>query len=543
MFLIGTQIAVNAQDNGNNSVIDNANPMESLCGEWWLVGWNDEGVWFEVDTNYVSHRKLSIEISTEGLVMAYSMVNEIYLGDLTLNGNEMIFTGGRGMTKVYGNIMENLFFEDHIFDIKSFQLEGNQLRLYYADEDYFVFTKDFDDSEERYYEWKNGPADPYISEVTAMSDEEVEVKIVQCPSYVTFYSRTVPPRGSSDICRFATSDLAGLSFEVGDKVAFRITRFKIQKVEKGREYQLKVEPSEGSEHITNRMGKMHNDRRMGWIIIDDNVNAKQGGIYYYPLRKLAEDYLTESLPVRISGGLYPTWKTPWDNKGNSDCYYMRIDDINSLNNVTFAENQMATIILPTTPDASKGKYYRLDRSEKGKIIFEQEPDPKARVPYIIVPKEDFTIDLSTLDLAGLSQDTVTIKGISFIGSYTSEELESKEGWYVDIIDTTPDCSLSPSGETEKGAFRIGALRAYLSWEDPYSQGPTKGEPQKKEIVLHDNPNGISEELRVKSEESANAIYDLSGRKVNAQPNSQFSIFNSQLKKGLYIVNGKRVVVK
>ena len=213
------------------------------------------------------------------------------------------------------------------------------------------------------------------------------------------------------------------------------------------------------------------------------------------------------------------------------------------NPVTFTEGQMATIILPTTPDASKGKYYRLDRCEEDKIVFEEELHPKARVPYIIMPKEDFTIDLSTLDLAGLSQDTVTIKGISFIGSYTSEELESKEGWYVDIIDTTPDCSLSPSGETEKGAFRIGALRAYLSWEDPYSQGPTKGEPQKKEIVLHDNPNGISEELRVKSEESANAIYDLSGRKVNAQPNSQFSIFNSQLKKGLYIVNGKRVVVK
>ena len=33
------------------------------------------------------------------------------------------------------------------------------------------------------------------------------------------------------------------------------------------------------------------------------------------------------------------------------------------------------------------------------------------------------------------------------------------------------------------------------------------------------------------------VYDLSGRKVN----SQFSIFNSQLKKGAYIVNGKKVL--
>jgi hypothetical protein len=47
----------------------------------------------------------------------------------------------------------------------------------------------------------------------------------------------------------------------------------------------------------------------------------------------------------------------------------------------------------------------------------------------------------------------------------------------------------------------------------------------------------NEELRVKSEESDNAVYDLSGRKIN----SQFSIFNSQLPKGIYIVNGKKVI--
>ena len=50
---------------------------------------------------------------------------------------------------------------------------------------------------------------------------------------------------------------------------------------------------------------------------------------------------------------------------------------------------------------------------------------------------------------------------------------------------------------------------------------------------------LSEELRVKSEKSDNAVFDLSGRKINFQ----FSIFNSQLKtKGLYIVNGKKVVI-
>ena len=118
------------------------NQQESLYGEWRLVGWNDGGIYFEVDTNYVGHRHLSIEIPREGYVMAYSMVNEIFVGLLTLNGNEMIFGGEnqRLSTEVYCNNMENLFFEEHICDIKSYHMEGNLLKLYYTYNDYFVFT-------------------------------------------------------------------------------------------------------------------------------------------------------------------------------------------------------------------------------------------------------------------------------------------------------------------------------------------------------------------------------------------------------------------
>ena len=126
-----------------------ADQKESIYGEWWLVGWNEGGNWFEVDTKYVSHRHLSIEIPKEGCMMAYSMVNEIFVGLLTLNGNEMIFDGEqRGvMTQVNCDLTENLFFEDHICDIKFYQLDGNLLRLYYTDNDYFVFTSVINDSE------------------------------------------------------------------------------------------------------------------------------------------------------------------------------------------------------------------------------------------------------------------------------------------------------------------------------------------------------------------------------------------------------------
>ena len=131
----------------------------SPFGEWWLVGWNDGGTYFEVDPNYVSHRHFSIEIPIEGSVMAYSMVNNLYLGQLTLNGNEMIIGGEKFMTQVYCDIKENQFFEDHIWDIKSYQLEGKLLKLYYTDDDYFVFTSDLNNRKEAGIDYR-----PFVEE-------------------------------------------------------------------------------------------------------------------------------------------------------------------------------------------------------------------------------------------------------------------------------------------------------------------------------------------------------------------------------------------
>ena len=204
---------------------------------------------------------------------------------------------------------------------------------------------------------------------------------------------------------------------------------------------------------------------------------------------------------------------------------------------------MATIILPTAPDAGKGKYYRLDRCEEGQIIFEQELHPQAHTPYIIVPNEDFSIDPGTLDLAGLSNDTVSVGGVSFIGSYVSEELNEPEGFYIDIIDTTPDCGFSLSEETGKGAF-IGALRAYLQvrWDEPYNPGGSKVPQEKMAVVLRDYGTGIgaiqNSKFKIQNEEGA-IIYDLSGRKIN----SSFFTLHSSFKKGIYIENGKKKLEK
>ena len=215
--------------------------------------------------------------------------------------------------------------------------------------------------------------------------------------------------------------------------------------------------------------------------------------------------------------------------------YVLHDYGTDLSPVTYTEGQMATIILPTEPDASKGKYYRLDRCENGQIVFEQELHPQARTPYIIVPDEDFSIDPSTLDLEGLSSDTVTVGDISFIGSYISKELPALTGgdgggssFYYEIIDSTPDCQRDE-------AFTIGALRAYLTirWDDPINPGGERSPQEKKGIVLKDYETNIS--LTPDPSPGRGEIYDLSGRKWS-MVHGKWS-----MPKGIYIENGKKIV--
>ena len=209
-----------------------------------------------------------------------------------------------------------------------------------------------------------------------------------------------------------------------------------------------------------------------------------------------------------------------------------------INEITFTKDQMATIILPTEPDAGKGKYYRLDRVDGTEIVFEQEQQPRAHVPYIIVPFEDFCIDPGQLELEGMKPDTVSVDGISFIGTFRREEIDSKDGLHVEIIDATSDCSALPA-EGQGVKIHVGTLRAYLTWHDPYNPGGSKGPQEEMKIVLHDHGTGsLSPAPSPEGEGRKNAaIYDLSGKKVNGK------WLNGKHPKGIYIKDRKKWVTK
>ena len=125
---------------------------------------------------------------------------------------------------------------------------------------------------------------------------------------------------------------------------------------------------------------------------------------------------------------------------------------------------------------------------------------------------------------------VETTNVSFVGTYGYRAF-AEENKSILLVGAGNSLYYPLSGAS------LGACRAYFQLN-----GITAGDLPANGVKMffgeEDDATSLSGELRVKSEESDNAVYDLSGRKVN----SQFSIINSQLKKGLYIKNGKKVLI-
>ena len=79
--------------------------------------------------------------------------------------------------------------------------------------------------------------------------------------------------------------------------------------------------------------------------------------------------------------------------------YSRTREVTIYNALNLKAGQRQTIILPVTPDTSLGRYFRLKGHKDKRIIFEREFNPKACIPYILVPSHDARLDLSDMNLS------------------------------------------------------------------------------------------------------------------------------------------------
>ena len=99
---------------------------------------------------------------------------------------------------------------------------------------------------------------------------------------------------------------------------------------------------------------------------------------------------------------------------------------------------------------------------------------------------------------------------------------------VNITESERKVNAGTFAETENGYIYDGTSFVYAENISPFTY--VWGEP---------DPDGINSPL-LTSPKVEGFVYDLSGRKI---ANSQFSILNSQLPKGIYIINGKKILIK
>ena len=175
------------------------------------------------------------------------------------------------------------------------------------------------------------------------------------------------------------------------------------------------------------------------------------------------------------------------------------------------------------------------------IKFQNATAIEANHPYIIkVNKkvEEFAVndvDIEVEDEPSVDCDPYIIsKKVTlynrFVGTYSANT-------------EVPELVLFISGNKfwySTGNTMMKAFRAYFDFYDVLTE-VEDGYASRISLSFEEEggtTTGISENERMRNGENMN-VYDLQGRKVN----SQFSIHNSQLRSGIYVKNGKKVVIK
>ncbi len=186
---------------------------------------------------------------------------------------------------------------------------------------------------------------------------------------------------------------------------------------------------------------------------------------------------------------------------------------------TFAVEEKSTVCLPFALTASEvsaaGKFYKLTSVVGGVLHFSEQSTTEAYVPYVFVPKvaNPFT-NLTNKAIATPTTYATTVDGYTFQGTMAHQTLTSGVYGY--------NSSSGDFSMTTSDAVTIDAFRAYIK--------STSGARSLNCIFEEGGITGISE---VKSMKEVNngKYYNLNGQEVENPT------------KGLYIVNGKKVILK
>ena len=288
-------------------------------------------------------------------------------------------------------------------------------------------------------------------------------------------------------------------------------------------------------------GIIFNDGIAAEDVTDENRNQHQTQDQYFVNKGMFiyYDYNNEDYQVKNNNVYKVTIPDAGSNKNHDFDFYLQSDVIAATLSYdrTFTVGQVSTVCLPFALTAAEvtaaGSFYQLKSFDNGensaKVTFEPVTTTIAYRPYLFVAKtatpfialSDKTIKEST----GLLHKH-TVDGVSFVGvlERTTVISNSQNSYYG-----------FSGGKYKYAGTNTGAsfnpFRAYLEASTATSGAKDFFDVDYENITgiktMHNDPSGNS------------WYYDLQGRKVNGNANAQLST----LKPGVYIINGKKILIK
>ena len=168
-----------------------------------------------------------------------------------------------------------------------------------------------------------------------------------------------------------------------------------------------------------------------------------------------------------------------------------------------------------------GNTYVYAEQDDSSVSFELQQGIDANIPFLMT--EVTATDVLTFANKGVVQTPAASSSADFAGNYDGT-ISAEGKWGI--------------GSADK--FVRGSSKATIRSFAAFLSNPPAGPSNAKSIVLHDDVTGISQVIADGGEKPmADAVYDLSGRMV--APDCQSA--KGRLQKGIYIVNGKKRIIR
>lgn len=166
--------------------------------------------------------------------------------------------------------------------------------------------------------------------------------------------------------------------------------------------------------------------------------------------------------------------------------------------------------------------------EKLYLYFKQATEIKAGKPYIVKPKS--LIENPTFNSVKITRSSAFIEsgdvGVFFVGNFDPTPLETDNTYNLYL---GSDNKLYYPGTND---FKVNAFRAYFLVDSSDAGASESDDVRSIYLNFGDDEPSVVRDIDNGQWKTDNVVYDLNGRKVNAP-----------LKKGIYIRNGRKVVIK